>query len=368
MSQTQHGNSKDAQTIVRFLALTPWRLGVCNLLLVPVLVFGCGSSHTGSAGDAKARISRPSPIAGVSVPTMPADPDSEARAPLFGTIATYHPGVTSVRQEPSVALPKTLAKVQAVVNLILNTLAYFDGATAFWLAIVITMLVFHTFEDRSTFFSLGFAMACWSGSACAFLQGERAFGVLGGIWGLAAMGKAWKRRQTRHAAAAKGELPAIIWPARFTYMLAVIAAFVLLIADSPFPRHVTIPLNHAIIEAAPLLLVGIAFFAWLTIDRPGMIDLIKQALIATAFVLWGVSLLMPSGRWAIFVGAVVIAIYVFDLAWLMEGNLRKMIASGCTSPLCKFAGICCCDRADVFAPAGRGEERRPKRRMGARDN
>jgi len=76
-------------------------------------------------------------------------------------------------------------------------------------------------------------------------------------------------------------------------------------------------------EALLLLLVGAAYLGWLVIDRRPTMDLIKQVLIAVAFILWGVNNLMLTGRWAAFVGAVVIAIYVFDLAWLMEGNLRK---------------------------------------------
>jgi hypothetical protein len=81
--------------------------------------------------------------------------------------------------------------------------------------------------------------------------------------------------------------------------------------------------------------VGIACLAWLAIDRPAITDLIPQALIATAFILWGIDLLMPAGPWATFFGAVVIAIYVFDLAWLMERSLRKKLG---VRAIATFAG------------------------------
>jgi hypothetical protein len=117
----------------------------------------------------------------------------------------------------------------------------------------------------------------------------------------------------------------LLWLIRCIGALAVLAGIVLLIVDSPISRDLPIPISHAVAEATPLLLVGIAYLAWLALDRRSIIDLIKQVLLAAAFVLWGVSLLMPSGRWSRFVGAVVIAIYVFDLAWLMEGNIRSRL-------------------------------------------
>ena len=139
----------------------------------------------------------------------------------------------------------------------------------------------------------------------------------------------------------------LIWPLRCLYLLAVVCGVALLVVDSPIPVSLPSHLTHAMVEAAPLMLVGIAFLVWLAIDRPSLIDLLKQFFIALAFILWGVDLLMPPGRWATFVGAVVIAIYVFDLAWLMEGNLRKKfgvraVTGECASPVCASAGICSC--------------------------
>jgi hypothetical protein len=121
----------------------------------------------------------------------------------------------------------------------------------------------------------------------------------------------------------------------------------------------------------PLLLVGIAYLAWLAVDRPAIIDLIKQVLLALAFILWGVDLLMPVGQWSRFVGAVVIAIYVFDLAWLMEGNLRKKFGvhlagggNGCNLPDCPSAGVCSCNEASDNARVNGNEGRRADATVG----
>jgi len=152
----------------------------------------------------------------------------------------------------------------------------------------------------------------------------------------------------------------MIWLIRLVCVLAVLSGVVLLIADSPLSAYVHLPVSRAVIEATPLLLVGIAFLGWLVVDRPGVVDLIKQGFIALAFILWGVDLLIPGGRWATFIGAVVIAIYVFDLAWLMEGNFRKMTRArqgketlGCTLAECVSSGVCRCESTGVKGLGGR---------------
>jgi hypothetical protein len=112
------------------------------------------------------------------------------------------------------------------------------------------------------------------------------------------------------------------WFIRLICILSCITAVMLLVVDSPLvdsERH----LNHAIFEAAPLLLVGAAFLIWLFIERPSPLEWIKQAILGLAFVLWGVDMLMLPGTWATFVGAIVIAIYVLDLAWIIEGRIRQ---------------------------------------------
>jgi hypothetical protein len=142
---------------------------------------------------------------------------------------------------------------------------------------------------------------------------------------------------------------ALIWTIRTIGALAVIAAMLLLFVDSPLSDGFALRVSHRVVEAVPLLLIGFAYLAWLIIDRPGVIDLVKQLLLALAFILWGVSLLMPPSNGSRFVAAVVIAIYVFDLAWLMEGNLRKKFGlrpsnagTECNCPRCQSTGVCVC--------------------------
>jgi len=139
---------------------------------------------------------------------------------------------------------------------------------------------------------------------------------------------------------------------RLLSALAVATGIVLLVFDSPAPIHYPVWLTRPVVESTPLLLVGAAFLAWLAVNRPAAIEWVKQGFVALAFILWGIDLLMPAGPWATFVGAVVIAIYVFDLAWLMEASVRK--GSGASPPPspveceptdCRSAGVCRCGAA-----------------------
>jgi len=65
--------------------------------------------------------------------------------------------------------------------------------------------------------------------------------------------------------------------------------------DSPISTILPIPISRAVAEAMPLLLVGIAYLAWQAVERPPIVELIKQVLLGAAFVLWALSLLMPRG-------------------------------------------------------------------------
>lgn len=62
-----------------------------------------------------------------------------------------------------------------------------DGLTAFGLFAVTAMLVTYTLEKRSPRYVLGFAFACWLGSAYGFLQGAWPFGIVELIWGFIAL-------------------------------------------------------------------------------------------------------------------------------------------------------------------------------------
>jgi len=58
-----------------------------------------------------------------------------------------------------------------------------DRLTAFGLFAVTAMLVTYWLEERSPWFVLAFAVACWLGSVYGFLQGAWPFGIVEFIWG-----------------------------------------------------------------------------------------------------------------------------------------------------------------------------------------
>jgi Na+/citrate or Na+/malate symporter len=66
--------------------------------------------------------------------------------------------------------------------------------TLFGLVAVTAMLVTYALESRSTWFILGFAVACILGSAYGFLQGAWPFGVVEAIWSGVAARRWWKAR------------------------------------------------------------------------------------------------------------------------------------------------------------------------------
>jgi hypothetical protein len=67
-----------------------------------------------------------------------------------------------------------------------------DTLTLFGLFAVTAMLVCYALEERSPWWSLGFAGACVLGSAYGFLQGAWPFGLVEGIWALVAL-RRWYR-------------------------------------------------------------------------------------------------------------------------------------------------------------------------------
>jgi hypothetical protein len=68
-----------------------------------------------------------------------------------------------------------------------------DWLTAFGLFAVTAMMVCYTLEQRSAWFTLGFALACGLGSIYGFLQGAWPFGVVEAVWMIVALGK-WRKR------------------------------------------------------------------------------------------------------------------------------------------------------------------------------
>ena len=64
----------------------------------------------------------------------------------------------------------------------------------FGLAAVVAMLVTYALEARSSWFVLGFAVACALGSAYGFFQGAWPFGIAEAIWSCIAV-RRWHLRR-----------------------------------------------------------------------------------------------------------------------------------------------------------------------------
>jgi hypothetical protein len=218
-------------------------------------------------------------------------------------------------------------KIHALVDRFLSALFQIDPLKWLGIAVLLAMLLFYSLENRSPIFILAFAMACGLGSVFGFLEGSRLIAAGGIVGGICALRKFWHEIRSWNGILLRSDYLVLAWIVRTIALLAVFAGLTLLLVDSPIGTRLPMRIDRSVAEAFPLLLVGIAYLAWLATERPAVIDLVKQLLIALAFILWGVSLLMPAGPAARLLGAVVIAIYVFDLAWMMEDNLRKKLGS-----------------------------------------
>lgn len=108
---------------------------------------------------------------------------------------------------------------------------------------------------------------------------------------------------------------ALRWISYGLAILALAASIALLFGDA---KIWTPPwLSAAAISAAPLLLVGMSFLIMQPIIRPRLMELLKNALLAATFLLWGAIQLMPLNATSKRLGNVVIALYVLDLAWVI---------------------------------------------------
>ena len=65
--------------------------------------------------------------------------------------------------------------------------------TLFGLGAVTAMLLCYTLDQRSHWFTLGFAVACCLGSAYGFLQGAWPFGFVEAVWSIVAARRWWFR-------------------------------------------------------------------------------------------------------------------------------------------------------------------------------
>jgi hypothetical protein len=86
--------------------------------------------------------------------------------------------------------------------------------------------------------------------------------------------------------------------------------------------HMPLAFSASAISAASLLLIGVSFLIVQAIQRPSLAELLKNALLAGAFLLWGVVQLMRQSDLSKRLGDVVIALYVMDLAWVIFATLN----------------------------------------------
>jgi hypothetical protein len=88
-------------------------------------------------------------------------------------------------------------------------------------------------------------------------------------------------------------------------------------------------ISAPLIPAVPLLLTGVSFLLVQVVLRPRWPELMKNLLLAAAFILWGIVQLMEQNNVSRKLGDVVVALYVLDLAWviLTSANPVKTIRS-----------------------------------------
>jgi len=82
-------------------------------------------------------------------------------------------------------------------------------------------------------------------------------------------------------------------------------------------------LPHMPISAAPLLLIGSAYLIFQVLIHPKPLELFKALIVSSAFILWGIDQLLPTGWFATTLGDIVIVLYVIDLGWMMIDRLRE---------------------------------------------
>lgn len=117
---------------------------------------------------------------------------------------------------------------------------------------------------------------------------------------------------------------ALRWISYSLAILALAASIALLSDTAKLGLHSILP--AAALPAAPLLLVGTSFLIMQPIARPRLTELLKNALLAATFLLWGTIQLLPQSATSVRLGNVVIALYVLDLAWVVLG--LKISSSG----------------------------------------
>ena len=103
-------------------------------------------------------------------------------------------------------------------------------------------------------------------------------------------------------------------------IISLLCCIILLLFDF-FPQLLPL-ITHSSISALPLLLIGVAYLCLQARLRPPPLELVKRAMLASAFILWGVDQLLPAGAAATTLGDVVIVLYIIDLALMMRDTLN----------------------------------------------
>ena len=101
-----------------------------------------------------------------------------------------------------------------------------------------------------------------------------------------------------------------------TLVVSALASSVALMAKDA-GTEALIRLPRGVISAAPLLLIGVSFLIAQLMLRPRWTDLLKNVLLAAAFLLWGAVQLMEQNALSKRLGNVVIVLYVLDIAWVI---------------------------------------------------
>lgn len=86
-------------------------------------------------------------------------------------------------------------------------------------------------------------------------------------------------------------------------------------------------MKGAPLSALPLLLAGASYVLLQAILQPRPLELLKRLMLGSAFLLWGVTQLMPVSALATELGNIVIALYVIDLGLIIRTDLRTVVTS-----------------------------------------
>ena len=107
----------------------------------------------------------------------------------------------------------------------------------------------------------------------------------------------------------------------YTLLIVSLLGCAILLLFDFFPRLLP-SITHGPVSALPLLLIGVAYLGLQVWLRPRPLELVKRVMLASAFILWGIDQLLPTGAVATTLGDVVIVLYIIDLALMMRDTLN----------------------------------------------